>query len=270
MSSLESWRLQLGLVVFALIAYFLYSLVQHRNKRRQIQALPVADVISGDWRDAILRASSKYPDSPWILPTSPPRVILPNSVIDEVRFLPENQVSLRKEVYKKMHGRYTDLGTDHPVGISAIKTDLTNNVGRMLPALQDETIYALDREFGHIGHEQWTKISLYENLLQLSALVNGRMFVGLPLCRNQAWIDLTIKYTLDMVYGIRAVEKVHPMLRRLKAPFLQEIRNLATYKKRAAVMLRPHIDEVVEARKASGGKGDKENVKFNLISWMLN
>jgi hypothetical protein len=190
--------------------------------------------------------------------------------MDDVRFLPEDQVSLRKEVYAKMHGRYTDLGLDHPVGISAIKTDLTNDVGRMIPALQEETIYALNREFGTIGTKTWSKISLYDNLLQLSALVNGRVFVGLPLCRYKGWIEMTSKYTLDMGFSIRAVEAVRVVLRRYKEPFFPEIRNLAAFKKRATTMLKPHIDEAIKANKAAGGKKNRQNIKLNLVTWMLN
>jgi hypothetical protein len=264
----QNWWMLLGIV--AALTWICYSPANQKNRHRLLKNLPVADIKDGDWRQAILKMSTKYPDLPWILPTTPPRVILPNHVMDEIRFLPEDQVSLRKEVYAKMHGRYTDLGLDHPVGISAIKTDLTNNVGRMVPALQEETIHALNREFGTVGTKSWSKISLYDNLLQLSALVNGRMFVGLPLCRDKDWIEMTIKYTLDMVFGIRAVEAVPPVLRRYKAPFLPEIRNLAAYKKRATAMLKPHVDEAIKANKAAGGKKNKDNVKLNLITWMLN
>jgi hypothetical protein len=268
MALLRSWYVQLGLGIAAGAIYALSLFLRRRGQQKLLRELPVADVTNGDWKGAILQISTKYPDTPWLLPLSPPRVVLPNHVMDEIRFLPSDQVSLRKEVYKKMHGRYTDLGLDHPVGIAAIKNDLTNNVNRMLPLLQEESIYALNREFGHVG-QNWTKISLYDNLLQLAALVNGRMFVGLPLCRDQDWIDLNIQYTLDLVHTVRAVEKIHPMIRRLKAPFLPEVRNLAAYKKRAAVMLKPRIADVVEAKEASGGKKDKERLTFNLIAWML-
>jgi hypothetical protein len=189
--------------------------------------------------------------------------------MDEVRFLPDDQVSLRKEVYKKMHGRYTDLGMDHPVGIESIRGDLTANIGRMLPEMQEEAIYALKREFGHCPG--WKKVSIYENLLQLSALTNGRMFVGLPLSRDQGWIDLSIKYTLAMVSGIRAVEKCNPFLRSILAPWLPEIRSLPEYKRRAAKTLRPHIDAVLESRTvAHDSKGRLPKNQYNLISWMLN
>ena len=210
----------------------------------------------------------KYPVDPFILPTDPERIILPNHVMDEVRSLPEDKLSLRREVYYKMHGRYTDLGTDHPVGIGAIRTDLTNNIGRMLPEMQDECIYALEREIGRAP--EWTKVSLYQKLLQLSALTNGRMFVGLPLSRNQDWIDMSIKYTMDMIHGIRAVQQIKPMLRPVLAPRLPEIKNLKDYNRRGAKILRPYIDAVLQARNWSDAKERPAKNQYNLISWMLN
>jgi hypothetical protein len=35
-------------------------------------------------------------------------------------------------------------------------------------------------------------------------------------------------------------------------------------------MLKPHVDEAIKANKAAGGKKNKDNVKLNLITWMLN
>lgn len=197
-----------------------------------------------------------------------PIVILPIHVMDEVRFLSEDQVSLRKEVYVKMHGKYTNLGTDHSVTINAIKTDLTSHIGRMLPEIQEESIYALQREIGRCP--QWTKISLWSKLLQLSAQTNGRMFVGLPLCRDPAWIDLSLKYTVSMVDGIRSVEAIHPWLRPFLASRDPNIRMLAVNQNKAETFLRPYADKVLESLKnRASGKDVPEN-QYNLITWMLN
>jgi hypothetical protein len=265
-----SWQVQLGAGIFAAAAYLFYVLLQRSRNQKLLQDIPIADVSSGDWKRAILETSTKYPDTPWRLPSvnSEPRVILPNRVLDEIRFLPDTQVSLRKEVFQKMHGRWTDIGRDHPVGIAAIKSDLTNNVNRMLPLLQEECIFALNQQFNDLG-EDWTRVSLYGKLLQINALVNGRMFVGLPLCREQEWIDLNIQYTMSVVQTIPAVSKIHPWLRRIKAPFLPQVKKLAAHKDHATRLLTPHIQNVIEAKEATGGKKDKERLTFNMISWLL-
>lgn len=113
------------------------------------------------------------------------------------------------------------------------------------------------------------QVAVYPKLLQLAALVNGRMFVGLPLARDQEWINLNIKYTLDVVNTVRAVGQIHPMLRRIRAPYLPEVKHLAEYKKRAEVILRPHITATIEAKKEISGKKDADRLKFNLIAWMM-
>lgn len=170
-----------------------------------------------------------------------------------------------------MHGKYTDMGKDHPVGIAAIQADLTNNIGRMLPDLQEETAYALDREIGRCPH--WTQLVLYKKLQQLSAMVNGRMFVGLPLCRDQGWIDLLLAYTLHLFAAISSIQKVHPWLRSIVAPWTAAVRQLTMDRTTAIKMLRSHIDAAVAFRRdCADGPGARQynnNQQYNLISWML-
>ncbi|RFU29756.1 hypothetical protein B7463_g6564, partial [Scytalidium lignicola] len=248
-------------LTFVAIRYLLSWSAGRRN-------LPVATVEDNDWKATLQKATSQYPDEPFILPSFPPRIILPNRVMDEVRKLPEDKLSLRKEVYHKLHGKYTDLGEDHPVGIAAIRTDLTNNIGRMLPEMQDEAIFALKYQIGRAP--KWTQVSLYEKFLTLSALTNGRMFVGLPLSRNPEWIQMSIKYTIDMVEVIKAVNGTKPMLRPFQAPFLPAIKSLEEDKRRGAQILKPYIEAVLQARNSSDGEEQLASNQYNLISWMLN
>lgn len=166
-----------------------------------------------------------------------------------------------------MHGRYTTLGTDHPIGIQAIRTDLTANIGRMLPELQEESAYALEREFGRIS--TWTQMGVYDKLLQLSALVNGRMFVGLPLSRDQDWIDISIGYTMAMVQGIRAIQRTKPLLRPFVVPFLPEMKALRDLQRRAAKILRPHYEFIIGTHQGADTEKKPARNQYNLISWML-
>ena len=217
------------------------------------------------------------------MPTSPPRIILPNSVIEEVRFLGEDQLSLRKEVYDRMQGRYTDMGKDHTEGIEAIKNDLTLNIARTFCDLQDEVKYAVGREIGECA--EWTPINIYSRSLQIGALASGRIFVGLPLCRDQEWVDKSISYAIDTMAGIRAVNAYSPLLRPFVAPFLPELRKLRSYKHRAAQMLRPKVEAAIASYLAFGHAKSTDNLsletgnseaasdangkQFNLISWMI-
>ncbi|KID64198.1 ent-kaurene oxidase, partial [Metarhizium brunneum ARSEF 3297] len=228
---------------------------------------PHVTVENGNVIAAITQGTTAYPDEPFVLATEQPKIILPNRFLNELKPLSQDVLSLRREVYDKMHGRYTTLGTDHPIGIQAIRTDLTANIGRMLPELQEESVYALEREFGHIS--TWTQMGVYDKLLQLSALVNGRMFVGLPLSRDQDWIDISIGYTMAMVQGIRAIQRTKPLLRPILVPFLPEMKALRDLQRRAAKILRPHYEFIIGTHQGAGTEKKPARNQYNLISWML-
>jgi hypothetical protein len=119
------------------------------------------------------------------VPTSPPIVILPISVLDEVRNLPENIVSFNGEIRRIFVGKHTGFGDDRPEVIAAVKVDLTRNIASTLDGLQDEIKYALNKEFGSC--EDWTSIKLYGKLARAVALLSGRVFVGRPLSRVEEW-----------------------------------------------------------------------------------
>lgn len=220
--------------------------------------------------NADMESNFKYPDEPFLLPSFHPRVILPNRVMDEVRKLPEDQLSLRKEIFNNMHGKYTELGAEHPLGVSAIKNDLTNNIGRMLPELQDETIFALEQHIG--ATPEWTQVFLYKKFMSISALINGRMFVGLPMSRNPDWIELCLKYTMDLIEVIKAVSItkffIGPLVH-LVAPFLPQVRQLQHDKRCGSQILKPAIEAVAKAREQNA-VGSSDSSQFNLTSWILN
>ncbi|EFZ04269.2 Cytochrome P450 CYP5315A1 [Metarhizium robertsii ARSEF 23] len=228
---------------------------------------PHVTVENGNVIAAITQGTTAYPDEPFVLATEQPKIILPNRFLNELKPLSQDVLSLRREVYDKMHGRYTTLGTDHPIGIQAIRTDLTANIGRMLPELQEESAYALEREFGRIS--TWTQMGVYDKLLQLSALVNGRMFVGLPLSRDQDWIDISIGYTMAMVQGIRAIQRTKPLLRPFLVPFLPEMKALRDLQSRAAKILRPHYEFIIGTHQGADTEKKPARNQYNLISWML-
>jgi gliotoxin biosynthesis cytochrome P450 monooxygenase len=173
-------------------------------------------------------------------------------------------------------GRYTGLGVPHTETTDAIKIDLTRNIANVLSDLQDEMVYACDREIGECP--EWTEVPVYDKVLQLVALLSGRTFVGLPLSRDKEWTDATINFTGDTIRAVRAVEKYHPLIRPLISPLLPEVKGLRAYRKFAGEKLKPQVDALLTRRseKANGHvpedfldvgvvKGD-----FNMIHWTLN
>src|SRR5579862_9221448 len=109
-------------------------------------------------------------------------VVLPQSTLDEVRNLPENQVSFLQNVRKQFYAKHTGVGDTPPEVVKAIKFDLTRNLANLLDGLQDEVRYSFDKELGPC--EDWTTIRLYGTLLRIVAILSSLIFVGRPLSRE--------------------------------------------------------------------------------------
>lgn len=250
--------------ILLIIAYSIHLLLTRPKKLN----LPIVGKPGEkSWKDALIEGNRKYPDTPFVIPESPPLVILPISVLNEVGTLPENQASLTKDVYKMFLGKYTGIGTIADDTTQAIKVDLTRHIAKTLDGLQDEIRYSFNKELGPC--EDWTPFVLYQKLTRIVALLSGRVFVGHPLSREEEWIDLTINYTTDSIGVFHAIQKYPSYIRPIVAPFLPEIRRVRHHLALAGKLMEPLIKGSLA--KANGKKGGLEpnDDQGTFISWVL-
>ncbi|KPM38711.1 hypothetical protein AK830_g7854 [Neonectria ditissima] len=256
----------------SVVALFLAVLVYQScvKTRAPTPALPVVGKPGSHiTKDVILEGSRKYPDTPFILPMSPPIVVLPIGIQDEVRNLPESRVSFTQEHQRNFFAQYTGIGDHRPEMIKAIRIDLTRHIASTLPALQEEVRFGFDKEFGDC--KDWTPLPVYLKVLRVVALMNGRIFVGRPLSREEEWIQSTISYTIDCVKARNAIRE-HPVWkRRWVTSSLPEIAKLTHHRTRGGELLEP----IMKAQLAKPSfkeklhnpeSGDEEG---NFIEWIL-
>lgn len=199
---------------------------------------------------------------------SPPLVILPITIQDEVRNQPEDKVSFTKEHRRNFFAKYTGIGDHRPEMIQAIRIDLTRHITSTVDPLQDEVRYAFDKELGDC--KDWTAYPLYFKVLRVVALMSGRVFVGRPLSREEEWIQATTKYAVDCVKARNAIREYPAWLRGLVTNFLPEIKRLTEYKVRGGQMLEPimkaQLSKMENEKIYNAETGDEEG---NFISWLL-
>ncbi|KAH6664961.1 cytochrome P450 [Halenospora varia] len=215
----------------------------------------------------LLEGTTKYPDTPFIVATSPHQVVLPYSCLDEIRNLPENKVSFMKFVQETFVHKHTGIGETRPELTAAIKVDLTRHLSSVTDGLQDEIKYSMTKEMGEC--EDWTPIVLYSKLARIVALLSGRVFVGLPLSRDEEWIDSTIQFTVDAVQAAEAIRKWNYLLRPLVAGFLPEIRKVKAHKKRGGQLLAPMLEKKLEQLKSEKKLSEEEEQQMVFVSWVL-
>lgn len=201
------------------------------------------------------------------------RIILPNYLFDEVKDLPDNQLSFRQQVYKLLNGKYTGLGTIVTPLVESVKNELTMNINTTLSILQDEIQYAVEEGIGDCP--DWTAVKVFEKLLRIVALASGRIFVGKPLSRDEEWIELTTTYSIDASNAVKDVASISPYLRPFLVRFTPSIRKAAEYRKKVADKLRPQLNEMIEASKRNQNEDDNSHFdvmpsdKHSLAAWSM-
>lgn len=163
--------------------------------------------------------------------------------------------------------KHTGIGETRPELTAAIKVDLTRHLSSVTDGLQDEIKYSMTKEMGDC--EDWTPIVLYSKLARIVALLSGRVFVGLPLSRDEEWIDSTIQFTVDAVQAAEAIRKWNYLLRPLVAGFLPEIRKVKAHKKRGGQLLAPMLEKKLEQLKSEKKLSEEEEQQMVFVSWVL-
>lgn len=188
---------------------------------------------------------------------------------EEVRNLPENQVSFEKEIKRMMLYDHTGIGQIEHELKSTVRVDLTRNTAGVLDALQDEVRFAFEQEFGSKTGQDWTSFRLYEKLVRVVALVSGRAFVGRPLSRNEEWISSSIEFTSEVENVRRAILKYPWQLRTIVGPFLPEVKRMKYHRSRMTDLLKPILQAVMEEKDRKVYVDGSQDQQGTTISWLL-
>ena len=199
-------------------------------------------------------------------------------MIPEIRLLPEEKISFKQHTFEKFLGKYTGIGsTEHPEAIQAIRIDLTRNIGKVLGDLQDEIQYSFDKEIGSCP--EWKDMSVYTTVINVIASLSARAFVGLPLCRDQEWLEKTKNFTRDAIILMHTNSLIPISLRPYLSRFNPALWHLGGYRKFAGRKMLPQVTSILNTykEKLSGFKtmtedealAAAEENNFNLVHWMI-
>ena len=194
-------------------------------------------------------------------------------MINTIKSLPESNVSFEREVYVR-HLAHLILPPglkifSDPI-LNSIKQDLTRNISKTLDNLWEEVEYAFENVIDTISDSQegWKTVPVYGKVLNIVALLSGRVFVGLPLSRDPEWVKATIAYTVILGMTVGMLWKKPWWQRPILAPLY--FRTLHKTTKTAAKCLKPLLEEHAIAGKA-GTKTQltKEQKDGQLIQWLV-
>ncbi|GJN83138.1 hypothetical protein PLIIFM63780_006686 [Purpureocillium lilacinum] len=188
--------------------------------------------------------------------------VLPDSEIETIRGLPETDVSIKKHHYDVFLGEYSYMGTKADEFDSTMRNVLTRNTPAVLASFTAEVEYAVNKMIGPC--KEWTAIKPRYAMSRIASIMSGRAFVGLPLSRQEEWVEATVDYTAGVSRAWLILRLIPWPIRFFVAPFLPQVKALKQQRSINEQKLAPVI-----AEKRSGAKKDKGIPGGDMLEWFI-
>ncbi|KAL0574345.1 hypothetical protein V5O48_007607 [Marasmius crinis-equi] len=189
-------------------------------------------------------------------------VVTGKDMIEDLRKAGDDQLSMREAINRSlqadiMFGRIQN-STYHTEVVGGA---LTRHLASMFGEVYDELSQACAEEIPL--SDDWVKVPTLAKALRVVCRTSNRLFVGLPLCRNEEWKDINIRHTIDL-FTAAGKASIFPgyWSQRIVARYLTPLpRNM----KRTMKLLGPIIEERLEKFRA--GEGD--SLEDDLLTWLI-
>ncbi|KAG6885315.1 hypothetical protein C0993_003292 [Termitomyces sp. T159_Od127] len=146
--------------------------------------------------------------------------------------------------------------------VEVVRSSLTRNLVARFPDVQDEIRSAFEELIPQT--QEWIAIKAIPTIRKIVSRSSNRLFVGLPLCRNEDYRDLNIEFAVDVMQTAQSINLFPTILKPLVGRYLS---NAESYIERAVRHLRPIIQERLD-NEAQYGK-DWPGKPNDALSWLL-
>ncbi|KIJ12301.1 hypothetical protein PAXINDRAFT_14916 [Paxillus involutus ATCC 200175] len=177
----------------------------------------------------------------------------------------DDELSFRDAINDSLNTEYTLGHSVHhnPYHFSIIRSQLTRNLGILYPDIRDEIVTAFEETLDLRGNE-WKSMPAFQTVQKVVCRTSNRILVGLPLCRDPDWVDLTMRFAVDVVKGGFIIGFFPKVL----APFVVRFMTSVPGSARRGMK---HLGPIIEKRRKhldEYGKAwaDKPN---DFLSWLM-
>ncbi|KAI9662176.1 MAG: hypothetical protein M1831_002872 [Alyxoria varia] len=152
-----------------------------------------------------------------------PTLVLPASDIHSVYAArPESEVDVWGEMHQMIQAPYTVRDRDiyaNNFHMNVVRKQITRSLGLLTADLADEIAVAFKEYFG-VDCTEWKTVKLWDCLLKIVARASNRVFVGLPLCRNEQYLEYLQKYTTSVFRDATIIKAFPTFSRPLVGPLV--------------------------------------------------
>ncbi|KAI6042751.1 cytochrome P450 [Pisolithus marmoratus] len=208
----------------------------------------------------------KYKGAPFKVPTlNRWIVVVGHHHLEDIKKSAEDELSLIEAANDSVKVDYL-IGPEinsNPYHIAVTRIHFTRNLDLYYYDVKDEVHTAFEELLG-LKDDAWKSVSAVETVRQVVCRASNRVFVGLPLCRDPDWIDLTSRFAVDVAMDANILN----MFPKFLVPFVsKQLPNTAGGIKRGTKHLDPIVKERLRCMREYGDEwSDKPN---DLLQWLI-
>ncbi|KAI0099189.1 cytochrome P450 [Nemania sp. FL0031] len=194
-------------------------------------------------------------------------LVISNKHVEQLRNLPDEQISAISAHIKNLLGRYstTQIMLESDLPRRVLLQKLTPNLASTIPIIKNELDFSLEVEVPDCK-DKWVEVQIYDILLRIVARVSARVFMGPHVCRDEEWLAASIHFTENVFMTVMTLRRfpayLHPILGPLLPSYWRIISNLSAARR----IIEPMVRERRVAADSGGGSGEKAN---DLLQWMM-
>ncbi|KAH0426574.1 cytochrome P450 [Colletotrichum camelliae] len=295
--SSEAWSI-LAALVAAILAYKIWT--DHKFKLPPLINPPQTFDLSGaavkkDFvqrsNELIQEGSKAFGGEPYSVISDTGRVImLAPKHVDEIRNDPK--LSFLKNTEHDFHAYlpgFEPFGAGNAIQILIMvaKKQLTKFLDRIpiqIIPLSDETAFSFQTVLGDstgmhyptvniqllsniVGSTEWHEVGLGQTILNVVSRLSSRVFLGPELCRNEAWLNITVMYVVDSFIAAERLRIVPKPLRHIVHWFLPECQRVRSHVAQTRSIIQPVIDARAREKRAALEEGRPIPTYDDAIQW---
>ncbi|PBK99161.1 cytochrome P450 [Armillaria gallica] len=168
-------------------------------------------------------------------------VVASPELIEDLRRAPEDVLSFQEGVSEVLQIPFTvgEAISRNPYHTRIIRNRITKSLASTLPETHDEVVAACSDIF-HFDSDDWVSFPAMESVMRIVARASNRLFVGLPLCRNEEFLHLNTQFTVDVASAATVIGLCPLLIRPYVARLFPSIPKSL---QKAAQLLEPVITE---------------------------
>lgn len=267
----------------------IYVVYQVFLKPSGLPDVPIIGAREGDWfpllqakirntldvKAALNSSYTQYRNRPAILPLLDGGncVMLPRSDTKFASEQPTNVLSMHAAAEANLLTDYTTMDpslTHDPIHLDLVTGALTKEIGNLVPDIADEIEYCFNK---HLGSDAaWREVCVYETLQRILSGVTNRVFVSLPLCRNEELLKTGVAFAQDIPFSSLLLKAFPSFIRPVVAPLVTLPNRIHTRKFES--ILAPEIKarlEKYDAREqdVDGPSKNSKHEHNDFLQWLI-